>query len=836
MSSSLAYRPDIDGMRAIAVIAVVLFHLDIAMLAGGFVGVDVFFVISGYLITSIIWSKKAADKFSLKDFYLGRVRRLLPPLYVTVFATFIGAAFIMVPEDFARFSRSAIAAIFSVSNINFYLEAGYWDTASHLKPLLHTWSLGVEEQFYLIWPVFVLFCATILRRVSFPAILLATSVIGFAVTWWYTGIDPSGAFYLFPFRIFQFAFGAFVAFAARDKLLQPLLTNKLATDALTLSGIAITIACCFLYDAETPFPGLYALPPTLGAGLMLIGGSQGRLGIVSQNLLTNPVSTFLGRVSYAMYLVHWPIIVLYRYATGSHFTILEQVALGLATLIGAVLLHYLIERRFYRRDHAKIESKKHLSSGQFAWRTLAIGALCSLVAGHVLISNGWAWRFPNIALTPEQIEAGKKARFDLTSKACNIRDYANGGTCPQAAGTSVNVLLFGNSHEPDAYNFLHAGYQDDPNLNFIIFGTINLCGQNKLRQENGRWRTDHAECQSRLDTLFSEEFAQQIDILVYIANKPFGWNKDTFLTQVEELKALNPEMKVIVFGGYLNTRLDCSRLIIESGHSNACRAAENVTYFEADVAKEGLYGKFAALADHVIDRVDLHCKDRKLETCETQTPNGVPFAYDVHHISREFAEYGGKLYARKHPDLFRELYAGMTRKQTMPTPTPAVTPVTPEPTPSPKTSTPILPKDGVLSFDFVAQNEDVKALHLVRIKTVPTGVEVTLTGKIDPNVAGGRTGVAHVVLSPEQEAWISGKSARITFTGTATTATDVLMQYSTREVGNSGWRRANVSPGNFSVSFDYNVPVMRNGLGDYIGIAPLSAPIIVNGLKIELLE
>ena len=103
-------------------------------------------------------------------------------------------------------------------------------------------------------------------------------------------------------------------------------------------------------------------------------------------------------------------------------------------------------------------------------------------------------------------------------------------------------------------------------------------------------------------------------------------------------------------------------------------------------------------------------------------------------------------------------------------------------------------------------------------------------------MAGGRTGVAHVVLSPEQEAWISGKSARITFTGTATTATDVLMQYSTREVGNSGWRRTNVSPGNFSVSFDYDVPVMRNGLGDYIGIAPLSAPIIVNGLKIELLE
>ena len=169
------YRADIDGMRAIAVTLVTLFHLNIQSLAGGYIGVDIFFVISGFLISSIIWTKKSRGEFRLRDFYLGRIRRLLPPLYATVLVTFVAAGFILLPDDFARFSRSAIATLFSVSNILFYFEAGYWDTSSHLKPLLHTWSLGVEEQFYLIWPLFIIFCATTLRRVPFVLILLLVS-------------------------------------------------------------------------------------------------------------------------------------------------------------------------------------------------------------------------------------------------------------------------------------------------------------------------------------------------------------------------------------------------------------------------------------------------------------------------------------------------------------------------------------------------------------------------------------------------------------------------------------------------------------------------------------
>ena len=167
----------IDGLRAIAVLAVVIFHLGVPGFDGGYIGVDVFFVISGFLITSIIKGKLEAGDFSLKDFYSRRIRRLVPPLLVTVAVTVVGAGLLLTPYDMIRFARSAVAAIFSLSNIVFFLEACYWDTASELKPLLHTWSLGVEEQFYLFWPALLVLIMAARERVSFTAAMIAITVI-----------------------------------------------------------------------------------------------------------------------------------------------------------------------------------------------------------------------------------------------------------------------------------------------------------------------------------------------------------------------------------------------------------------------------------------------------------------------------------------------------------------------------------------------------------------------------------------------------------------------------------------------------------------------------------
>jgi len=201
----MKYRPDIDGLRAIAVLLVLFFHLDVTGFSAGWLGVDVFFILSGFLVTSIISVKIGQETFSFKDFYIRRIRRLFPALFATVFLTFIAGAFILVPADFQALSKSALGAVFSISNMVFWSEAGYWDQASHLKPLLHTWSLSVEEQFYLVWPALIFLCGG--TRSKKTLLILA----GLGILSYLAGIafrdSISAVFYIFVFRIFEFAAG-----------------------------------------------------------------------------------------------------------------------------------------------------------------------------------------------------------------------------------------------------------------------------------------------------------------------------------------------------------------------------------------------------------------------------------------------------------------------------------------------------------------------------------------------------------------------------------------------------------------------------------------------------
>ena len=243
-----------------------------------------------------------------------RIRRLVPPLIATIAATLFGAAFIMTPYDMVELSRSAVAALFSLSNFVFYSESGYWDTASELKPLLHTWSLGVEEQFYLFWPALIVGLLSIRRRVTFGTSLALISILGAALCIWFTSVDQSAAFYLLPFRVFQFAVGAWLI--PMTSALQANSSN-LPTRVPVLAfwtGMFCILISVTTFGNNTVFPGWAVLAPTAGAALLLISGAlPGRLHGPARSLMQNPLSIWVGRVSYSMYLVHWPLIVLFRY-------------------------------------------------------------------------------------------------------------------------------------------------------------------------------------------------------------------------------------------------------------------------------------------------------------------------------------------------------------------------------------------------------------------------------------------------------------------------------------------------------------------------------------------
>jgi peptidoglycan/LPS O-acetylase OafA/YrhL len=645
----VTYRPEIDGLRAIAVMAVVLFHLGIEPLAGGFVGVDVFFVISGYLITQLILARVARGDFSLAGFYLRRIRRLLPPLLATVAATFAAAALLLNPYDFAPFARSALAAMVSVSNIVFYAEAGYWDADSELKPLLHTWSLGVEEQFYLAWPALLLLLWRSRGRLPLGASLGGLAVVSAGVTVWYTGVDASAAFFLSPFRVFQFATGAALPFLLATGPGGRLGARApVARGALAL-GLLLVLASVLGLDGDTLYPGWAALVPTLGAALALLGTAAPGAGGPLLRALCHPLSTWLGKVSYALYLVHWPVVALYRYHTGSALAPLEQLALGAAMLLLAWVLHAGIERRFYSRAGDPGPAAR-LPDGRFALAVAGLVAVLAAPALHAWLGDGWGWRYPRQQLSAAAIEAGEQRRFLDSRSACNLRV----GTDGDCAGAPIQVLVLGNSHEVDGYNFLRAIYENDPEVALVLFGGTEKCG--RLRVVAGTVRAQYPACTERFAALMTPEVAQRFHVVaVSASNRAFSRIAEPFLVATRALREYNPALRVMTFGSYMKTRVPCARLINETGISAACGRPENLDYFEADPARDRLFEPFMAITDLYIDRVDLLCSERRPERCRTETPDGVPAFFDKHHHSRAFARYSGERFAEVHPDPVRAL-------------------------------------------------------------------------------------------------------------------------------------------------------------------------------------
>lgn len=647
----MKYRADIDGLRAIAVLSVVVFHLGIPGFQGGYVGVDIFFVISGYLITSIIKSKYESQSFKLREFYTRRIRRLVPPLVVTVAGTLLGSALVMMPYDMVAVSRSATAALFSLSNFVFYSESGYWDTASELKPLLHTWSLGVEEQFYLFWPALIVGLLGARRYLTFGTSLALISVLGAALCIWFSHIDQSAAFYLLPFRVFQFAVGAWLITLISTAQKKALAYPTWIPGLIFWSGVLCIAISVVSFKEDTLFPGWVVLLPTAGAALVLFSGAlPGGLHAFPRGLMQNPLSIWLGKVSYSMYLVHWPLIVLYRYQNGLELTFFDQALLAAATLLATCILHYGIERRFYHRGEHSTNGQESHSGNVFLQRTALATGLLALIASSAWLGDGWAWRFPSLSLSANEITEGMKDRFTHSGKACRL-DNPEGKKCNFHA--DIQLLVLGNSAETDGFNFIRAGYGDNPDLNLILFGETNQC--KNLRESEGRFLTDDASCQTMLDNLFDPAMIARLDIVLYAANMPYASNKQHFLALLQKLKSANPDIQVVTFGGYIVTDRPCTYYINKFNTTDACAAPENVHYFEDDRRGSPLYGAISELESHYIDRVGLLCKNRVLETCLTRSKDGTPALYDRVHYSIEFSEMSGAMYAERHPTLIQDL-------------------------------------------------------------------------------------------------------------------------------------------------------------------------------------
>ncbi|MEM7005865.1 MAG: acyltransferase family protein [Pseudomonadota bacterium] len=327
-------RQDIDILRAFAVIAVCLFHFDMPGFDGGFLGVDVFFVISGYLITEHIRKDIKADRFSFLHFYIRRIRRLVPALIAVTIVTCIAGGLILPRSLFIDAMQSAIAALLYTANLYFWNNSNYFDADAVLKPLLHTWSLGVEEQFYLFWPVFLLLVPLRLTR---HAILIAGASSLFAAEYFFDLI-PSAVFYLFSFRVFEFAIGAFLACIAVPRV------SKVFGGLVGILSLAVIIVSFILIEDTTPNPGLASLPVCLAtAGIIAFQPAWMNAAGVHTRVLTR-----IGLVSYSAYLVHWPLVVYYKILDPGDLDTLEILAHLAATYVLAELLYTSVEKPFQR--------------------------------------------------------------------------------------------------------------------------------------------------------------------------------------------------------------------------------------------------------------------------------------------------------------------------------------------------------------------------------------------------------------------------------------------------------------------------------------------------------
>ncbi len=391
-STASGYRPDIDGLRAVAVLAVILYHVGIAWMPGGFVGVDVFFVISGYVITKGLLREAAGGGIGLADFYARRIRRILPALVATLALTSLAAYWILLPPQLEDYAGSAVASALSVANLYFWRASGYFDAAAHYRPLLHTWSLSVEEQFYLVLPVSLLLALRLrLRPLWLPFGLVALLSLGLSL---YAGRSaPTANFYLLPTRAWELLLGTLLAMAPQGaaRPLPPLLRQ-----AAGLAGLAGILAPSFLYSEATPFPGAGALPPCLGAALLIHLGATQEPRNAATRLLAAPPLVAIGLISYSAYLVHWPLIVLGRIALMRDFTTPETVAVIGATLVLATLSYRFVEQPF---RHPPATPQPRRLRPVFASGLIATLAMAGLGWAGVT-SGGLPGRFPDFRLRP----------------------------------------------------------------------------------------------------------------------------------------------------------------------------------------------------------------------------------------------------------------------------------------------------------------------------------------------------------------------------------------------------------------------------------------------------
>lgn len=422
------YRKEIDGLRAIAVLPVILFHAGFSIFSGGYVGVDVFFVISGYLITTILLNEFEEERFSLARFYERRARRILPALFIVMLACLPFAYMWMLPSQLKDFAQSLVAVVTFSSNILFWREDGYFAAAAELKPLLHTWSLAVEEQYYLLFPMFLMLAWQFGRKRVFWTVVVMAAVSLLMAEWGWRN-NPSANFYLAQTRAWELLAGSICAFLTVGR-------SDKSNNVLSAIGLAAIVVSIFAFDDNTPFPSVYALVPVVGTALIILYGRQGTW---VANLLSMRVFVGIGLISYSAYLWHQPLFAFARIRSLTEPNDILMAGLAVVALILAWVTWRWVEQPFRKRSDPVLVTRRSVfvASG-------AVGAVFVVLGLLGNFGNGFEWR-----LNEMQRELYSTAVSSPMRGRCHYgrnSTFSAQSSCEYFGENAADVAIYGNSH------------------------------------------------------------------------------------------------------------------------------------------------------------------------------------------------------------------------------------------------------------------------------------------------------------------------------------------------------------------------------------------------------
>lgn len=606
------YRPEIDGLRALAIIPVILFHAGFNGFNGGFVGVDVFFVISGYLITSIILQEHQSQSFSFINFYERRARRILPALFFMMFCTIPFAWFLMLPEEFKDYSQSLAAVPLFISNVVFWLQSGYFDGATELKPLLHTWSLAVEEQYYVVFPIIIAifyrfghtFLISLILLITVSSLLLADSS-------WQT--NPTMNFYLLPTRAWEIMLGALTAFYLIKKDIPNLKKiNQLASSL----GLFLIIYSVIYFDKNTPFPSFYSIIPTLGTVLIILFGTPNTL---IGKVLTLPGIIKIGLLSYSAYLWHQPLFAFARIYTleePSHLTFILLIAIS-----------FILAYFSWRFIETPFRNKKRFTR-KIIFTFSIIFSLLFILLGHIFY-HGIIQRYSQSTLQQFQLDGVKTEDYlQKESTKHNVKQFST--------ENKRKVLMIGDSYAQDFFNISReASWFDKDEVVFI--GIPVVCQVVLVKEDVSRFiQPKHQQyCIDNGGIKSALSLINNADI-IFIANSWKKWAVERLPETIKNLHLRNQKLYIVGSKSFPNLHHSYLHLTTEELLKIKKIAPEylqktnqqlELTLNENSIAFINLY--------HII------CGNEY--NCPLFTPNGEIISHDSGHLTPPGAAFIGKL-------------------------------------------------------------------------------------------------------------------------------------------------------------------------------------------------